>query len=102
MSFKEVHDECQKCRDARIQIEFLNYEVIEYAEKNNSFPHELKTVSKRIMDPWGNSYNYILYQHDQYECFLIWSFGSDNKPGGNVYHEHDIYHHSILGQCLPN
>ncbi|MES2674437.1 MAG: type II secretion system protein GspG [Pseudomonadota bacterium] len=51
-------------------------------------------------DPWGGKYFYSTLNFDNRQCYVIWSFGSDLKPGGEKESEKDF---SIFGKnenCL--
>lgn len=93
--------ECAKCGRALYDINTINTEISVYYEENGSLPSKLSLLTKIYhKDPWGNSYRYSDFSNGNYSCFLVWTFGSDNRPGGTEIHEMDTYLLREEGQCL--
>lgn len=89
----------------------MNEAVVNYYNNKGELPESLdllisdihKNVTpeiRDIIDPWGNKYNYVLSSTNEQDCFLIWSFGSDGKPGGTEEHELEIHYPTPASQCF--
>lgn len=100
---------CPKCQNARYDISSISTALNIYGFDNGAYPSDKKDLKiilendllKRLpKDPWGRSYQYASYNTEKHTCFIVWSFGSDGKPGGKKEHEQDIYNSSTAGNCI--
>lgn len=58
-----------------------------------------KYVETIQFDPWGNEYLYATFKIKGKSCFVVWSYGSDLKPGG-IDHAADIFVFGKNGNCF--
>ena len=107
-AFKPIHNGCHKCNEAKYELRNLANLISSYHRKYGILPSNLSWKNeltkeygnKLEKDPWGNNYYYHMFQLDNYDCFFIWSFGSDSIPGGLREYEKDIYGFNDQGNCF--
>ncbi len=97
-----MHGGCPKCRDADKDLGQLSNKLYllqiskNYSDSFGALNEGLEGSKILMVDPWGNEYLYSSFLKNNYQCFVVWSFGSDGTPGGNKEHELDIFK---FGQC---
>lgn len=106
-----THSSCLPCETARGGISAISTGLTLYGLDNGYYPNNENVFNELLVngllgrmpkDPWGNKYQYSLYYTPLYTCFIVWSFGSDEKPGGQKESERDIYNPSSVGSCIIN
>ncbi len=104
ISFYSSDHGCSRCMSTRREISALSTGVKLYALDNHKLLNSTKDLSLLVpkymdsipKDAWGRDLNYSKLNSDGKDCFVIWSFGSDNKSSGGKDHEMDIF----MGQYL--
>ena len=84
---------------------FLREKLDEFFQGYHSYPtteQGLKILTEKTshlgrtylvevpVDPWGNEYQYISPGIKNRNSYDLWTYGSDNKPGGEEEHSRDI------------
>lgn len=93
-----IHGNCPKCDDVYKDLSHLSKELY-FSHSNKNYPESLISLKKSgdpKLDPWGNEYLYSSFLTNNFQCFVVWSFGSDGVPGGKKEHQLDIFK---FGQC---
>jgi general secretion pathway protein G len=103
--FEKIGHVDTKMKKTAFQIVYLQDRLNEYNRTNSRFPSTeqgLKLLAETIddkghpyltrvpKDPWGNEYHYRSPGIRNKGAFDLWSYGSDNKLGGNEDHSRDI------------
>ena len=58
--------------------------------------------SRLAKDPWGNEYFFSQLDWNDRPALLVWTFGSDQKPGGEIAHQIDQFTYLEFGNCITN
>ena len=92
-------------QEAAFEIKYLQEKLEDFYRDNKRYPRTeegLKILTEKtkskgqpylqrlFKDPWGNEYHYIQPGVKNKTKFDLWTYGSDNKAGGNENHSKDI------------
>ena len=99
---------CMRCREADLDIHSQSKAIELYYKKAGKFPSNEegmeilvnKFLDELKSDPWGEKYFYSTLNFANKKCYVIWSFGSDRKPGGEKESEKDIFVFGENESCL--
>ncbi len=86
-----THPWCDRCRAANLQLDTFKVALNAYRSEQGSFPSASEGLNELLVgeylrripnDPWGNEFHYRAYSLEGNECYVIWSYGSDEELGG--------------------
>jgi hypothetical protein len=99
---------CTKCYKAIAEINAQSLAIELYYSKFGKLPSNEEGMEVLVgefieelnHDPWGGKYFYSILNFDNRKCYVIWSFGSDLKPGGEKESEQDFFIFGKNKNCL--
>lgn len=93
-----MHGNCPKCDSTHRYLSGLSKELY-FSHLDKNYPESLMGFERPgylKLDPWDNEYLYSPFFTNNFQCFVVWSFGSDGVPGGSKEHQLDVFE---FGQC---
>jgi|GEM_PF-5297470 len=102
-----IDESDRKAQQAEFTISSINKAVERFFNDNGMLPSNnvgIKVLSPKyvdyvISDPWGNEYLYAEFKINGKSCYVVWSYGSDLKPGGEN-EAADMFMFGKNGNCL--
>lgn len=106
-NYRDIDGPDSKIFNARMSLTNFNTAIgLYYGDKGRLPDNEKgledlfpKYIEGNHRDPWGSNYFYATFIIHEQLCFVLWSYGSDLKPGG-VGPASDIFLFSQNGNCF--
>jgi hypothetical protein len=96
-----------KSYQTKVSINSINIAIELYYKETGKLPSSEEGIQKLspkyvdyvMPDPWGNEYFYATFKIKEKSCYVVWSYGSDLKPGG-INEASDIFMFGRIGNCF--
>jgi SpoU rRNA methylase family enzyme len=107
ITHSHIDESDSRSYEAKFGISSINKAIEMYYKEVGKLPDNEEGIEKLSPkyveviqhDPWGNEYLYATFKIKGKSCFVVWSYGSDLKPGG-IDHAEDVFVFGKNGNCF--